>query len=168
MRTCGARWRLAGVIDVVLVTPEIPPNTGNIARTCAATGARLHLVEPLGFEVSDRYLKRAGVDYWHLVDVTVHRSWEALPPELRAGERLHLFTARGGPWYDDVPYGESPVLVFGRESTGLPDSILGLHPDRWRRIPMRAGVRSLNLSNAACLAIYQAWAGQGYPDAVRD
>lgn len=156
------------MIDVVLVSPEIPPNTGNIARTCAATGARLHLVEPLGFEVSDRYLKRAGVDYWHLVNVIIHPSWEALPPELRLGERLHLFTARGGPRYDAVEYGAAPVLVFGRESTGLPESILGSYPHAWRRIPMRAGVRSLNLSNAACLAIYRAWAEQGYPEADED
>lgn len=156
------------MIEVVLVAPEIPPNTGNIARTCAATGARLHLVEPLGFELSDRALRRAGVDYWHLVDVTVHGSWEALPPNLRQRERLHLFTARGGPRYDQVSYGPDPILVFGRESSGLPDAILESFPDRWRRIPMRLGVRSLNLSNAACLAVYRAWAEQGYPGAVGD
>ena len=160
------RWRPAAVIDVVLVAPEIPPNTGNIARTCAATGAHLHLVEPLGFSVSDRYLKRAGIDYWHLVHVTVHPSWEALEPELRQPGRLHLFTSRGGVRFDAGGYGDEPVLVFGQESTGLPDSILSAYPDRWRQIPMGPGVRSLNLSNAACLAIYQAWGGQGYPGAA--
>lgn len=160
------RWQPASVIDVVLVAPEIPPNTGNIARTCAAVGARLHLVEPLGFSISDRYLKRAGVDYWHLVQVMVHASWEALEPGLQQPERLHLFTARGGTRFDAGGYGTDPVLVFGRESIGLADSLLGAYPDRWRQIPMRAGVRSLNLSNAACLAIYQAWAEQGYPGAV--
>jgi tRNA (cytidine/uridine-2'-O-)-methyltransferase len=154
------------MIDVVLVHPEIPPNTGNIARTCAATGTRLHLVEPLGFEISDRYLKRAGVDYWHLVEVVVHPSWDALPSPLRDPERLHLFTARGGPLYVSVAYGANPVLVFGRESTGLPEDLLAAYPDRWRRIPMTAGVRSLNLSNAAALAIYEAWRQQGYPGAL--
>lgn len=153
------------MIEVVLVHPEIPPNTGNIARTCAATGSRLHLVEPLGFQISDRYLKRAGVDYWHLVEVMVHPSWAALPADLKDPDRLHVFTARGGVRWDVAEYGADPVLVFGRESTGLPGELLDAHPQAWRRIPMRPGVRSLNLSNAACLAVYQAWGRQGYAGA---
>jgi tRNA (cytidine/uridine-2'-O-)-methyltransferase len=144
-------------VHVVLVEPEIPPNTGNIARTCAALGAVLHLVEPLGFEISDRHLKRAGVDYWHLVRVEVHRGWEDLPATLRDPHRLHLFTARHGRRYDLAAYGPDPVLVFGRESVGLPSWLLDAFPDRCRVIPMRAGVRSLNLSNAAALAMYEAW-----------
>lgn len=150
-------------MDVILVEPEIPPNTGNIARTCAATGTALHLVEPLGFQIGDRHLKRAGVDYWHLVDVQVHRSWDAVPDHLRDPSRLHLFTAHGGRRYDQLGYGADPVLVFGRESTGLPAWLLDAHRDRWRRIPMREGVRSLNLSNAVCLAVYEVLRQQGFP-----
>jgi len=149
-------------MHVVLVEPEIPPNTGNIARTCAATGTVLHLVEPLGFQITDRHLRRAGVDYWHLVEVHVHPSWEFLPEELRRADRLHLFTSHGGTRYDHVRYDPDAVLVFGRESTGIPTRILDAYPDRWRRIPMRAAVRSLNLSNAAALAVYEAWRQQGF------
>ena len=145
-------------MHVVLVEPEIPPNTGNIARTCAAVGATLHLVEPLGFEISDRQLKRAGVDYWHLVQVEVHAAWDALPEDIRDPRRMHLFTARRGIRYDRAEYSDDPVLVFGRESVGLPDWLLDGHPDRCRVIPMvGGGVRSLNVSNAAALAIYEAW-----------
>jgi tRNA (cytidine/uridine-2'-O-)-methyltransferase len=154
-------------MHVVLVEPEIPPNTGNIARTCAATGTVLHLVEPLGFQITDRHLRRAGVDYWHLVEVHVHPAWEALPDALRRPDRLHLFTSHGGLRYDQVQYDRDAVLVFGRESTGLPARILDAYPDRWRQIPMRRAVRSLNLSNAAALAVYEAWRQQGFYGADR-
>jgi tRNA (cytidine/uridine-2'-O-)-methyltransferase len=150
------------VVQVVLVEPEIPPNTGNIARTCVATGTPLHLVEPLGFSLEDRYLRRAGVDYWPYVEVTVHPRWEALPPDLRDARRLWLFTARGGIPYHAVAYRPDDVLVFGRESTGLPDWLLDRYPDRWVRIPMRPPVRSLNLSNAVAVAIYEALRQQGF------
>jgi tRNA (cytidine/uridine-2'-O-)-methyltransferase len=150
-------------LEVVLVEPEIPPNTGNIARTCAAVGARLHLVEPLGFQWLDPRVKRAGVDYWHLVEVVRHASWDRVPEALRRPDRLHLFTSRGGRRFDQVAYGPDAVLVFGRESTGLPDWLLDAHPDRWRVIPMRPGLRSLNLSNAAALALYEAMRQAGYP-----
>lgn len=149
-------------LDVVLVEPEIPPNTGNIARTCAAVGARLHLVEPLGFQWLDPRVKRAGVDYWHLVEVARYPTWEALPAELSRSDRLHLFTGRGGQRFDQVCYGENAVLVFGRESTGLPGPLLDRYPDRWRTIPMRPGLRSLNLSNAAALALYEVMRQRGY------
>lgn len=154
-------------MHVILVEPEIPPNTGNIARTCAATGTVLHLVEPLGFQISDRYLRRAGVDYWHLVDVQVHASWDQLPLDLRDPERLHLFTSHGGRVYSDVPYGPDDVLVFGRESTGLPDALLHQYPQAWRQIPMREGVRSLNLSNAVAIAVYEAFRQWNFPGLTR-
>lgn len=150
-------------MHVVLVEPEIPPNTGNIARTCAATRTVLHLVEPLGFSIADRDVRRAGVDYWHLVDVRVHPSWAAIPRELLAADRIHLFTSHGGALYHQVRYDEDDVLVFGRESSGLPDAILGAYPDRWRRIPMWGGVRSLNLSNAVAIAVYEAYRQLGFP-----
>ena len=149
-------------LDVVLVEPEIPPNTGNIARTCAAAGARLHLVEPLGFQWLDPRVKRAGVDYWHMVEVRRYATWLALPDALRCPDTLHLFTSRGGQRFDQADYGEAAVLVFGRESTGLPDTLLAEHPDRWRQIPMRPGLRSLNLSNAAALAVYEVMRQRGY------
>ncbi|CAB1128504.1 tRNA (cytidine(34)-2'-O)-methyltransferase [Candidatus Hydrogenisulfobacillus filiaventi] len=151
-------------MHVVLVEPEIPPNTGNVARTCAATGAVLHLVEPLGFSLADRYLKRAGMDYWQQVQWAVHASWEDLAETLALdARRLHLFTGRGGERFDRVRYGPEDVLVFGRESTGLPEAILAAYPQCWRRIPMRPGIRSLNLSNAVAVAVFQAWGQLGYP-----
>ncbi|MBX5466339.1 MAG: tRNA (cytidine(34)-2'-O)-methyltransferase [Firmicutes bacterium] len=149
---------------VVLVEPEIPPNTGNIARTCAATHTALDLIEPLGFSLSDRYLKRAGVDYWHLVSVRVHRSWSAFLDSLpNPPPPLWLFTARGGVRYDTVAYGRGDCLVFGRESTGLPEWLLEAYPHRWCQIPMALGVRSLNLSNAVAVVVYEALRQQGFP-----
>lgn len=149
-------------MHVILLEPEIPPNTGNIARTCAATGTTLHLVEPLGFEISDRYLKRAGVDYWDLVDVHVHRSFDALPEVLREFETMHLFTSHGGTVYSDISYGPNDVLVFGRESRGLPEWLFTRYPKRARVIPMKTDVRSLNLSNAAAIVIYEALRQQNF------
>lgn len=150
------------MVHVVLVEPEIPPNTGNIARTCAATSTTLHLVKPLGFSLEDRYLRRAGVDYWHLVTVQVHESWDALRATLEGVGRFHFFTSHGGTRYTDIPYGPEDVLVFGRESTGLSDAILGQFPDDWRVIPMGEGVRSLNLSNAVAIALYEAQRQMGF------
>lgn len=144
-------------MQVVLVAPEIPPNTGNIARTCAATHSGLHLIEPLGFEISDRYLKRAGVDYWDLVEVHTHGSWDQLPDAMRQPSRLHLYTSHGGERYDQVMYGPDDVLVFGQESRGLPAWLLDAYPERVRTIPMLPGVRSLNLSNAVAIVVYEAW-----------
>lgn len=148
---------------IVLVEPEIPPNTGNIARTAAATGTPLDLIEPLGFSLDDRYLRRAGVDYWHLVDVSVYPNWEAFWAAHGDEGRLHLFTARGGANYADVAYSRHDLLVFGRESVGLPERLLGRFPEAWRRIPMVDTVRSLNLSNAVALALYEALRQQGFP-----
>lgn len=153
-------------IHVVLVEPEIPPNTGNVARTCAATGATLHLIEPLGFSLDDRYLRRAGVDYWHLVDVLRHGSWsEFLERLARTPDQggFHFFTSHGGSEYSSVAYQTDDVLVFGRESVGLPPALTEAYPDHRRQIPMTGSVRSLNLSNAVAIVVYEALRQTGFP-----
>ena len=140
---------------VVLVEPEIPPNTGSIARTCAATTTPLHLIEPLGFRIDDRSLKRAGIDYWHLVDVHTHPSCAAFEqsfPELR----LHFFSSEAERSYLDADFQPGDALVFGKESVGLPRELLRRHPERVWGIPTSGGVRSLNLSNAVAIVLYEA------------
>ncbi|MCA8980887.1 MAG: tRNA (uridine(34)/cytosine(34)/5-carboxymethylaminomethyluridine(34)-2'-O)-methyltransferase TrmL, partial [Planctomycetes bacterium] len=129
-------------MELVLLHPEIPHNSGCAARLAAATGRRLHLVEPLGFSLEDRYLKRAGLDYWPLVDLVVHESWDAARRSLSAGsarplaERLHLFTARGGSSLFQTRFLPDDVLVFGSESKGLPEELLAEHPERRRYVPI--------------------------------
>lgn len=156
-------------MELVLLHPEIPHNTGCAARLAAATGRRLHLVEPLGFSLEDRYLKRAGLDYWPLVELVVHASWDAAQRTLSAGsgrplaERLHLFTARGGSSLFETRFEADDVLVFGSESQGLPDELLAAHPDRRCYVPIESGVRSLNLANVVCLALYTALDRAGVP-----
>ncbi|MEO1268605.1 MAG: tRNA (cytidine(34)-2'-O)-methyltransferase [Myxococcota bacterium] len=142
-------------MHLVLVHPEIPGNTGNIARLCAATGAVLHLVEPLGFVLKDRYLRRAGLDYWPKMVLCVHPNWEAVTA-LFSPERLHLFTTKATHSYVETSYTGGDALVFGRESRGLDESLLKAYPERCIRIPMRPQARSLNLSNACAIAIYEA------------
>lgn len=153
------------MFDVVLVHPEIPPNSGNVMRMCANTGSRLHLVAPLGFEVDDARLRRAGLDYRDMTTLTVHDGW----PQLRAvlpGRRMFAFTAAAARWHTAVAFAAGDVLVFGRESTGLPEAVLGEFADERRlRIPMVAGSRSLNLSNSAAVAVYEAWRQIGFPGA---
>lgn len=158
-------------MNVVLVHPEIPHNSGCAGRLTAALGARLHLVEPLGFSLEDRFLKRAGLDYWHHVDLTVHPSVEACfaalerepaavgGPARPIAERLRLFTARGGPSIRDVAFEADDVLVFGSESSGLPRELVEAHPERRVRIPIRDGIRSLNLANAVAIALFTATGG---------
>ena len=145
------------MIDIVLVHPEIPPNTGNVIRLAANTGARLHLVEPLGFSIDDRQLKRAGLDYHELATVRVHPSW----PACRAGfgeRRLFAFAPRAPTLFNEVRYREGDVLVFGREADGLPPEVLAeFAPQALLRLPMRPGNRSLNLSNAVAVAVFEAW-----------
>ena len=149
-------------MELVLVHPEIPHNTGCAARLAAATGTRLHLVEPLGFSLEDRYLKRAGLDYWPQVDLRVHADWEAARRALEAGsarpfaERLRLFSARGGTSLFETDFAPDDLLVFGRESDGLPPELLAAHPERRVYVPIRPGVRSLNLANVVCLGVYTA------------
>ncbi len=149
-------------VHVVLVEPEIPQNTGNIARTCAATGAHLHLVEPLGFSISDRYLRRAGLDYWPLVHVHRYPSLDAFL-ERHDPARLLYITTKGRTVYTDAEYPPGCVLVFGRESEGLPHWLLERHPERTLRIPMVADARSLNLSNTVAVLVYEALRRQGFP-----
>ena len=142
------------MFHVVLVQPEIPQNTGNIARTCAATGCTLHLVRPLGFDISDKYLRRAGLDYWHLVNVEVHDSLEAFLAQYPAA-RLHLFTTKAKRTYTQAQYRAGDFLVFGRETRGLDEEFLVQHPEACVRIPMREEARSLNLSNSVAIAVYE-------------
>ena len=142
-------------MKVVLFEPEIPPNTGSIARLCAATLTPLHLIEPLGFKIDDKHLKRAGLDYWEFVDVTVHSSWPAFLSATRPG-RLLFFSKRATVSYTAMRYQEGDFLVFGPESRGLPESLLQSNADRALQIPMIGhGVRSLNLSNAVSIALYE-------------
>lgn len=143
-------------LGIVLVEPQIPPNTGNVARLCAALSLPLYLVGPLGFEISDRQLKRAGLDYWPLVDVRIRPEVEEFFEPIPA-DRLHLFSKRAGTLYTDVRYRRGDYLVFGSETSGLPDRLKARFALRLRAIPMRtAGVRSLNLSSAVAVATYEA------------
>jgi tRNA (cytidine/uridine-2'-O-)-methyltransferase len=147
-------------LAVVLVHPEIPPNTGNVIRLTANTATALHLVEPLGFRMDDRELKRAGLDYHEYANVRVHRDFDACRAVLDSGDarRWFAFTTLGTRSSYEVRFAAGDVLVFGCESSGLPDAVLAqFAPDARLRIPMRAGVRSLNLSNAVAVAVYEAW-----------
>jgi tRNA (cytidine/uridine-2'-O-)-methyltransferase len=140
----------------VLVAPEIPPNTGSIARLCAATFTRLHLIQPLGFSLEDRYLRRAGLDYWPYVDLHVHADWQHFR-QLHRQARLHLLSARATRSYLTAPYASGDCLVFGSETKGLPPALLAAHPDDTYVIPIASPhVRSLNLSNAAAIVVYEA------------
>ncbi|MBR6021398.1 MAG: tRNA (cytidine(34)-2'-O)-methyltransferase [Kiritimatiellae bacterium] len=152
-------------LHVVLVEPEIPPNTGNIARLCAATGTRLHLVEPLGFRLDDKHLRRAGLDYWDSIRVEVHPNWEACLAALPEPQRLHLFTTASNRRFDGIRYAPGDALVFGRESRGLPEELLKAHPDSWAGIPIRTEhVRSLNLSSSVAVAVYAALCQMSPPE----
>ena len=158
-----ARGRLASrPLQVVLVEPEIPPNTGNIARLCAATGSALHLVGPLGFEISEKAVRRAGLDYWHLVDLHRHSDLEAAERAIRAAAapgadpRSWLFSGRGTRSYLEIEFRPGDALVFGKESVGLPDALLERRADQVLAIPMPGAVRSLNLSNAVAIVVYEA------------
>ncbi len=142
--------------------PQIPPNTGNVARLCAATGCALHLIEPLGFSIADRDLKRAGLDYWDAVDVVVHPSLDAFLANWRAP--LWFAATRGTVRHDDAAYRVGDALVFGKETAGLPAALLDAHPERTVRIPMRPqAVRSINLSVAVGVVTFAALARIGYP-----
>ena len=154
------------MFNIVLVEPEIPQNTGNIARTCAATGCRLHLVKPLGFEVSDRYLKRAGLDYWSYVDV---KYWENFDELQRAfpQARFFYFTTKARACYADVKYAEGDFLVFGKETKGLPEELLKANAGSCVRIPMYGDLRSLNLSNSVAVAVYEGLRQEGFRDMTK-
>ena len=149
------------MFHIVLVEPEIPQNAGNIARTCAATGCVLHLVKPLGFELSDKYLKRAGLDYWHLVDVRVHDSIDDVFASLK-GANFYFFTTKARTCYTDSHFRPGDALVFGKETKGLPEELLVAHEEGCVRIPMLEESRSLNLSNAVAVAVFEGLRQNGF------
>ena len=147
-------------LNIVLVEPQIPQNTGNISRTCAATGARLHLVGPMGFTVDDKKLKRAGLDYWHLLDITYY---EGLTDFFARNEGpFYYFTTKAPQRYTDVAYPDGAYFLFGKETRGLPEELLSRRPEACIRIPMRGEARSLNLSNSVAVVIYEALRQTGF------
>lgn len=152
-------------MHIVLVEPEIPSNTGNIARTCAATGCVLHLVHPLGFSIEDKQLKRAGLDYWHLLDVREYLSLAEVWHQNPQG-RFYYASTKGGQWYSDVSYGPDDFLVFGKETKGLPRDLLDAHQSDVVRIPIKQDARSLNLSNAVAILVFEALRQNGFPNLV--
>jgi tRNA (cytidine/uridine-2'-O-)-methyltransferase len=150
------------MFSLILFEPEIPPNTGNIIRLCANTGTALHLVEPLGFELDEPRLKRAGLDYREFADVSVHASLDACLAEL-GGRRVFAMSTRGSTPYASADYRPGDAFLFGPETRGLPQDLLGGYPREQRlRLPMREGSRSLNLANSAAVVIYEAWRQQGF------
>jgi tRNA (cytidine/uridine-2'-O-)-methyltransferase len=154
------------LLHIVLVEPEIPPNTGNVIRLAANTGCTLHLVEPLGFSMDDKLLRRAGLDYHEFAPVQRHHDWASLTSQAQAaGGRLFAFTTRGTRRHDEVAWQHGDWLVFGSESRGLGASRLeGFTASQRVRLPMRSGQRSLNLSNAVAVAVFEAWRQLGWPD----
>lgn len=151
------------VINIVLVEPEIPMNTGNIARTCAATRSRLHLIKPLGFDISDRAVKRAGLDYWHMVDIQVYENLEDFF-EKNPQPELWLATTKAPRDYTQAEFKEDCWLMFGKETAGLPEWLRKKYAQRCVRIPMRADARSLNLANSVAILTYEALRQQGFPE----
>ncbi len=150
-------------LNLVLVEPEIPQNTGNIARTCAATGARLHIVKPMGFTVDDRKLKRAGLDYWYLLDITYYEDLDDFFAKNEGG-KFYFFSTKGTHRYSDVAYPDNCFLLFGKETRGLPEHLLMKHPDETLRLPMIDEARSLNLSNSVAVAAYEVLRQWDFPE----
>lgn len=142
--------------NIVLVEPEIPQNAGNIARTCAVTGSKLHLVRPLGFEVTDKQLKRAGLDYWHFLDISYYDSIQEVMDKFYNGKNFWFFSTKAKNIHSDVSYQDGDFLVFGKETKGLPEDLLQKHYDQCVRLPMMDETRSLNLSNSVCVGVYEA------------
>lgn len=151
------------MLNIVLVEPEIPQNTGNIARTCAATGSVLHLVRPLGFDISDAAVKRAGLDYWRFVTVKVYENLDDLFQKNRI-EQLRLFSTKAPRAHTDADYRDGCFLFFGKETKGLPEDFLRAHYDDCVRIPMRSAARSLNLSNSVAVGVFEALRQLEYPN----
>ena len=151
-------------LNIVLVEPEIPQNAGNIVRTCACTGSKLHMVKPLGFEVSDKYLKRAGLDYWHFVEIRFYDSLEELMAEHYKGDNFYFFSTKAKLIHSDAKYKDGDFLVFGKETKGLPETLLESHYDECVRLPMNDETRSLNLSNSVCVGVYEALRQMNYPN----
>lgn len=153
-------------LNIVLVEPQIPQNTGNISRTCAVTGAKLHLIKPFGFEITDKHLKRAGLDYWDKLDIYYYENLNDFF-EQNEGE-YYYFTTKGKHVYSDVDYPDDAYLIFGREDKGLNEDLLYENPERCVRIPMRSDLRSLNLSNSAAIAVYEVLRQWDFPDLSRE
>ena len=151
------------VLNIVLIEPEIPQNTGNIARTCAATGARLHLVEPMGFKVDDKKLKRAGLDYWYLLDITYYKDIDDFFEKNKDG-KFFYFSTKADKTYADIDYPDNAYLVFGKETKGLPEKLLYDNHDTTVRIPMIDDARSLNLSNAVAVGVYEVLRQWKFPE----
>lgn len=147
--------------NIVLFEPEIPANTGNIGRTCVATGTRLHLIEPLGFRLNEKEIKRAGMDYWQDLDVTRYMNFEDFL-EKNPGAKLYMATTKGRHIYSDVKFEEDCYIMFGKESAGIPEEILLKHPGEAIRIPMMGETRSLNLSNSVAIVLYEALRQHGF------
>lgn len=144
------------MINIVLLEPEIPQNTGNIVRTCAATGAKLHLIEPFGFTFEDKFLKRAGLDYWDLADISVYKSFEDFLEKNKGKMDIMLFAStKARHNHTEITYGDDCWVMFGRESRGIPEEILHENYDKCIRIPMRANTRSLNLANSVAIIVYE-------------
>ncbi|NCC87123.1 MAG: tRNA (uridine(34)/cytosine(34)/5-carboxymethylaminomethyluridine(34)-2'-O)-methyltransferase TrmL [Clostridia bacterium] len=150
------------ILNIVLVEPEIPQNTGNIARTCAATGAKLHLIKPLGFKVDDKKLKRAGLDYWHLLDITYYDNLDDFFDK-NTGDNFFYFSTKAMHKHSDINYPDGAFLVFGKETAGLPEKLLKANPDTCVRIPMINDARSLNLSNSVAVGVYEALRQWDFP-----
>lgn len=148
-------------LNIVLVEPEIPQNTGNIARTCAATGARLHLIEPMGFKIDDKKLKRAGLDYWHLLDISYYQDLQDFFKKNQGA--FFYFTTKGRKIYSQVHYPDNAYLVFGKETKGLPEPLLKANPEQCVRLPMIDPARSLNLANTVAVGAYEVLRQWGYP-----
>lgn len=154
-------------LNIVLVEPQIPQNTGNISRTCAVTGARLHLIRPFGFEISDKHLKRAGLDYWDKLDITYYDNLADFF-EKNIGANFFYYTTKGKYVHSEAKYPDNSFLIFGREDKGLPERLLHKNPDKCVRIPMRNELRSLNLSNSVAIAVYEVLRQWDYPDLSRE
>ena len=150
------------MLNIVLVSPEIHQNTGNIARTCAATGAALHLIKPMGFEITDKALRRAGLDYWYMLDVTIYESLEDFFEKAKP-ERFWLLSTKAPQCYTEAEFQDGDYLFFGKESAGLPEPFLEAHRDRCIKIPMAAEARSLNLSNSVAITVYEALRQLDFP-----
>lgn len=151
------------MINIVLHEPEIPANTGNIGRTCVATGARLHLIEPMGFRINEKEVRRAGLDYWDKLDVTIYDSYSDFL-EKNPNAKIFMATTKAKHKYTDVTFEEDCYIMFGKESAGIPEEILIKHPDTSIRIPMIGEIRSLNLSNSVAIVLYEALRQQGFDD----
>lgn len=154
-------------MKIVLVEPQIPPNTGNIARTCAVTDSSLYLVRPLGFSTDDKYLKRAGLDYWSKLDIHYEDSLEGLISK-HPDSNFYFATTKGARRYDSVKYTDDDFLVFGKETAGLPEEFLKKNIDSCIRIPMKKEIRSLNLANSVAIVLYEALRQQGFPGLIEE